>query len=57
MPAWSTTTTTYPRPKATPELEYAVGTARAMTRNPPIPPSRSSRNRRRSVAIAFVSHA
>ena len=40
-----------------PVASQAVGMAMAITRNPPIPPSKSSRKRRRSVAIAFVNHA
>jgi hypothetical protein len=57
MPAWSNTTTRLPIPNASPSPPYASGTASAMTRNPPMPPINSSRKRKRSVAIAFVSQA
>ncbi len=57
IPPCSSTTTRYPSPNASPFGPYAVGIASETTRNAPIPPSRSSRKRRRSVAIAFVNHA
>ena len=57
IPAWSKTTTQVAEAEDEPVAVVRVGTASAISRNPPIPPISSSRNRSRSVAIEFVSHA